>query len=386
MPWKETSVVSVREEFLTRALCKGTSFRKLCEEFGISRKTGYKWVERYSEDGRRGLADRSRRPLSSPREVGEDQVCAIVNLKLGRGWGPKKLQQLLLQSHPEIEPVSLSTIKRVLKKTGLVRERKRRRSTECGRIENRIQAQQPNELWTADFKGYWYSAERRRVDPLTVQDAYSRYVLCAQALADGKTQTVRTCFERLFEKHGLPGTIRTDNGSPFASVQAPLGLSQLSAWWVSLGINLDRIRPGHPEENGAHERMHGDLAVEVEQECHGEWEEQQAALEIWRQERNEERPHEALGMKVPAAVYQPSERKWSREEEVELEYPLEYLKRRVSSSGSIKISGVAIRVTQALAKWDVGLKASGPSLYTVWFGPLCLGSVNVKQKKFEPLR
>lgn len=386
MPWKEAAVVELRTEFIMRALRGDLPFVALCREYGISTKTGYKWKERFEKDGARGLNNRSRRPNSSPQQISEDQFCRIVKLKNAhRRWGPKKIRELLARSCWENEPVSLSTVKRVLKKAGLVQERRRKRPEQCGRIENRYQARGPNEIWTTDFKGYWYSAESRRVQPLTVQDAFSRYVLCAEAVPDSRIETVRRCFERLFECYGLPQTIRSDNGTPFACTHAPLGLTRLSAWWVSLGINLDRIRPGHPEENGGHERMHRDLSMEVEQTSEGNWEEQQVELEEWRRERNEERPHEGLGMRVPAELYKKSDRKFECNEEVELEYPPEHIKRRVNSEGVIRVLGAAVRITQALAQWDVGLKEFGEGKYTVWFGRLCLGTVNVELEAFEPL-
>ena len=387
MPWKETLAVELRTRFVMQALQGEMPFARLCRDYGISTKTGYKWKERFEGEGAKGLSDRSRRPRTSPQQISEDQICRIVNLKNAhQRWGPKKIRQLLMRKHAEVEAASLSTVKRVLKKAGLVEERGRRKAHECGRIENRVKAQEPNQVWSTDFKGHWYSADRKRVQPLTVQDAYSRYVLCAQALPDSRTETVKQSFEKMFECYGLPQTIRSDNGTPFASTRSPLGLSQLSAWWVSLGINLDRIRPGHPEENGGHERMHRDLAIEVEHSSDGSWEEQQAELELWRTERNEERPHEALGMRAPAELYKKSERRFDPKEKVELDYPREQLKRRVSSSGEIQIAGVRIRITEAVAKWDVGLQEIGEAKYAVWFGPLCLGKLNLETEAFEALQ
>ena len=386
MPWKETDVVEMRSEFVMRAMRGEQSFVALCREYGISAKTGYKWKERFEAEGLGGLRDQSKRPRSSPQQISEDQVCLIVKLKRAhQRWGPKKIRELLSRKDVEKEAASLSTVKRVLKKAGLVEARGRRQAQECGRIENRLKAEAPNDVWTTDFKGHWYSAERKRVQPLTVQDAYSRYVLCAQALPDSRTETVRKCFERVFECYGLPRTIRSDNGTPFASTNAPLGLSQLSAWWVSLGINLDRIRPGHPEENGGHERMHRDLSLEVEQSSDGSWDEQAAELEVWRRERNEERPHESLGMRTPAEVYKKSERNYEGDEEVELEYPSDYLKRKVSSGGEVRVAGARIRISEAIAKWDIGLKAVGPRSYAVWFGPLCLGALDLETEVFKAM-
>lgn len=382
MPWKETNAVSERTEFVCRARVGNDTMVELCREFKISTKTGYKWLRRYDEEGRQGLHDQSRAPHHKPQQIGEEQICAIIRLKSKRqNWGPKKIREILKKT--QTRTPSLSTIKRILKKVGMTARRRRRRSSEeCGRISNRIEAAAPNDVWTIDFKGHWYSAERKRVQPLTVQDAHSRYLLYAQAVSDGRMETVRKVMEKLFEQYGLPRTIRSDNGPPFASVQSPLGLSQLSAWWVSLGINLDRIRPGHPEENGGHERMHRDMAVEVEQEVGGDWAEQQAALELWRKERNEMRPHEALGMKVPAEVYVKSDRKWRKEDEG-MKYPLECLSRRVTRNGNISVNGVKIRITETLANRQVGLKRISGQSYAVWYGPLMLGTVNMETEAFE---
>lgn len=381
MPWKENHVADLRTEFVMRALKEEMPFLHLCREYKISTKTGYKWTERFGEEGVGGLFDQSRKPKSSPMQASEEEVCRIVRLKQAHPhWGPKKIRELFARKFSE--PSSLSTVKRILKKAGLVDERRRRKAEHCGRIENRIQASAPNEVWTTDFKGWWYSADKQRVEPLTVQDAYSRYVLCVEIVEDARSETVRKSFERLFEQYGLPQTIRSDNGPPFANTRSPLGLSRLSAWWVSQGINLDRIRPGHPEENGGHERMHRDLAREVEQTLECEWENSQPALDVWRRERNEERPHEALGMKVPAELYKKSERKW-KPAESEVEYPAEYFRRRTNDAGQISLEGVPIRISTAIAGWDVGLKKLSAKSYSVWFGTLCLGTIDLETEGFK---
>lgn len=384
MPWKETDIMNLRTEFVMRALHAELPFRTLCAEYGISTKTGYKWKERFLKDGLKGLADQSRRPHTSPGELAEDDICRLVEFKAAhRTWGPKKIRELFARAYPGADVPSLSTVKRVFDKAGLVKHRRRRRAEQCGRIASGLRAEQPNDLWTVDFKGWWYSTEKERIEPLTVRDAYSRYVLCVQALEDARTQTIRRRFEAIFATYGLPRVIRSDNGSPFASTSAPLGLSRLSAWWVALGIGLDRIEPGRPEQNGGHERMHRDIAIEVEAGPGGDLVAEQAALQTWRHEFNHERPHEALGMQVPADLYAKSPRTYDPSE-IELTYPADYHCRKACQNGTIKFAGVKVRVSQAVAGWQLGLKATGSRHHSVWFGPLCLGELDLRAEVFRP--
>lgn len=381
MPWKESHVVNLRNEFVLRVFAGKLSFEELCREYGISRKTGYKWKERFVKLGLEGLADRSRRPRGSPSSVAEETVCRIVALKLAhRGWGPRKIRKVFGRTYTDEELPSDSTFKRILDKVGLVERRRRRSQEESGRLSQPVQAERPNQIWTVDFKGWWRTRDRHRFEPLTVRDAYSRYILCARALANGRSQTVRAEFERLFTGHGLPEVIRSDNGSPFACTRAPLGLSRLSAWWLALGIDLDRITPHSPQENGAHERMHRDIALEVEAASAADATVQQAALDTWRTEYNHERPHEAIGMRVPNELYQPSSRRYEAGE-VELEYPLGYLRRRVTPAGTICLQSIPISVSTALVGWDVGLQPE-QDRYGLWFCRLRLGDLDLKTQKF----
>ncbi len=216
---------------------------------------------------------------------------------------------------------------------------------------------------------------------MTIRDDFSRYVLCAQALESARTETVREQLIRVFDRHGLPEVIRSDNGAPFAACNSPLGLSRLSAWWLSLGINLDRIAPGRPDQNGGHERMHRDLAWEVENKAEQDPATQQAALDVWRRTFNEERPHEALGMRVPQDLYQTSPRKFDQTP-VELSYPGEYLVRKVNHTGTVKIHNHRINVSQALRGYDVGLQANGIHRHSVWFCRLHLGEIDLEAQKF----
>ena len=218
------------------------NFRALCQEYGVSAKTGYKWKQRFLQEG---MAEESRRPKTSPEQLPEGEVCEIVRLKMAHlSWGPRKIRELYLRRHGEV--ASESTFKRVLERAGLTQKRRKRRSSEAGRLCSGRRATAANEVWTVDFKGWWRSGAKR-CEPLTVRDEHSRYLLEVRALQNARSETVRKSFERLFERQGLPGAIRSDNGSPFASALALLGLSRLSAWWVALGIDLERGRPGHPQ-------------------------------------------------------------------------------------------------------------------------------------------
>ena len=385
MPWKESQILNVRTEFVLRVFEGKVPFNELCKQYGISRKTGYKWKERFLELGLEGLNDRSRRPESSPSQASEDVVCKIVKLKLAHpSWGPRKIRVVFAKSFPDSELVSESSFKRILDKAGLVKRKCRRAATETGRLSNRTAAEAPNHIWTVDFKGWWRTGDRTKFEPLTIRDLYSRYILCAQTLPNNRSQSVRQAFERVFEQYGLPQVIRSDNGSPFAASNSPLGLSRLSAWWLALGIDLDRIPPARPDQNGAHERMHRDIALEVEAESSIDVQTQQSALDAWRTTYNYERPHEAIGMQVPSELYQKSNRKYDSST-IELDYPLGYLKRLVKASGTIKLQNVCVNISTALAGWHIGLKPESEHRYGVWFSRLRLGDVDLQTQKFQAI-
>ena len=363
-----------RIEFGLKAM-RALNFRALCQEYGISAKTGYKWKERFLREGIAGMGEESRRPKSSPEQLAEEKVCEIVRLKLAHAtWGPRKIRELYLRRHGEV--ASESSFKRVLERSGLTQKRRRRRAIEAGRLCNGRKGNAPNEVWTVDFKGWWRSSGRR-CEPLTVRDEHSRYVLELRAVQNARTETVRQSFERVFERAGLPQAIRSDNGSPFASVQGLFGLSRLSAWWVALGIDLERGRPGHPQDNGAHERLHRDISREIE--ALGETD--QSALDLWRQNFNYERPHEALQMRCPGEVYVSSPRKYEGTPE-ELEYP-QMCSRRVCPKGNIKLEGQRLFLSTALAGWSVGLKPIAAHCMEVWFGRLLLGQIDLSTSNFN---
>src|SRR5262245_17388340 len=382
MAWKATDVMDQKMAFALRAVRDVERFQQLCEEYGISRKTGYKWKKRFLQQGLEGLQDLSRKPNSSPTGLSEDVVCRIVALKQAHpSWGARKLREVLGRASGEQAVPSESSFKRVLEKAGLVQKRRRRSQNETGRLQLRVKAERPNQVWTIDFKGWWRTRDRGRFEPLTIRDDFSRFILCARSLESTETSAVKEQMERLFGEYGLPEIIRSDNGAPFAAPNSPYGLTRLSAWWLALGIDLDRIRPGHPQENGSHERMHRDMG-ELERSAAATPREQQAVLDVWRKTFNEERPHEALGMRIPMEVYQRSARDYDPTA-VELSYPTGYLQRRVGRSGQLKIDDTRIGVSVALAGYDVGLESVAAGPYAVWFGRLCLGDINLSTQRFQ---
>ena len=375
MPWKTKEPMDLRMEFAMKAM-RTENFRGLCAEYGISAKTGYKWYRRFLERGINGMVEESRRPHGHADQLSEEILCEMVRLKLAhRHWGPKKIRQLYLRRHGEA--ASESSFKRVLERVGLTEPRRRRqRSERAGRIWSGQRGQAPNEVWTVDFKGWWYDRSGQRCEPLTVRDEHSRYLLELRRLPDARSQTVRGCFERLFELHGLPGAIRSDNGSPFAHAKGVMGLSRLSAWWVALGIDLERGRPGHPQDNGGHERMHRDIGLELETQ-----KAEQEALDLWREEFNQERPHEALGMKCPAQVYQPWVRPYKGTPQ-DLEYE-GMASRKVNQIGYLRWGGAGYFIGTSLAGWSVGLKPQPQGTMEVWFGRLLLGWIDPATESFQ---
>lgn len=272
----------------------------------------------------------------------------------------------------------MSSFKRVLEKAGMVKKRRKRSAKAGGRIVEGRRASAPNEVWTVDFKGWWYD-EEGRCEPLSVRDQCCRFVLELQALPDARTDTVQARFVILFQEYGLPESIRSDNGAPFASSQGLLGLSRLSAWWLALGIDLERGRPGCPQDNGAHERFHRDVCAELEKTPYAE---RQPAFDVWRQEYNEVRPHDALGKCTPSEVYEPSPRRYHGTPEI-----LEYegcATRRVNARGKISWEGKAIFLSTALRGWDVGLRPAEKGLIDVYFARLHLGQIEPSTAAFLP--
>jgi transposase InsO family protein len=371
----------IRKEFVTEALLEGANFAGLCRQYGISRKTGYKWRERALAEGLNRLAEHSRRPKRSPRQLEEEAICLLVRLKLCHpAWGPKKICQLFGKQRQPVP--SLSSCQRVLARTGLVQARARRRRPQGQRLAVGAVARAPNQVWTVDFKGWWRTADGCRCEPLTVRDAFSRFVLAVRTMPKADTATVQDEFARLFATYGLPEVIKSDNGVPFASVQAPLGLSRLSAWWVALGIDLDRSRPASPQDNGGHERLHRDIAAEVSRYAQQDLPRQQAALDLWREQFNWERPHEALGGRCPGECYAKSSRPFPLQPPV-LDYPEGFFPRKIKRQGALRWAGQPFQISTALAGWHVGLRYLDCDHLEVWFCHLLLGHIELSTASFQ---
>lgn len=379
MPWPTVTMNDSRVEFVRRAQRKEGNFAALCREYRISRKTGYKWLRRATEEGLQGVRERSRRPRKSSEQLDEATICAIGQLKLAHPrWGPKKIRALYAQLYGAAP--SVSSCHRILRKLGLVEPRRRRVRRSTATLTADVVARAPNDVWTVDFKGWWRTLNGERCEPLTVRDAYSRYVLATVMLSSTGFEAVKAVFVQLFTLFGLPGAIRSDNGSPFATAAAPLGLSRLSAWWISLGINPVRGRPGCPQDNGAHERMHGDIAGEIASYVQLDRAAQQASLDLWRREYNEVRPHEALGDRRPAEVYQRSARRY---QEQRPEYGIGYLVRKVSSIGNIRWDGQLVFISGALAGHEIGLRHTLDHTYEVWLYHFLIGSFDPRTCRFQ---
>jgi putative transposase len=379
MSWKVSGAQHLRAEFVLVASEPDVGTSAACRQFGVSRKTGYKWLRRYREAGLCGLTDRSRRPRSSPLSVSGTLVLELVRLRREHPhWGPKKLRRLLLRTgfRPEEVP-GVATVGRVLRRTGLSEAKGRGRPRRWEPEGPLSAAAGPNDVWTVDFKGYWRAGDGERCEPLGIRDLFSRYILCLRPMRRRRTEDVRGVFAEIFERYGLPAAIRSDNGAPFASMAGPYGLTRLSAWWRTLGIKLDRIDPGHPEQNGSHERMHRDLAAEIQGQPAPTLEEEAVRLERWRVDYNISRPHEALGQKTPGEVYRVSSRRL--EDVKRYQYPCGYLLRRVDAYGYITLTGKEISLSGALARSEVGLERLDDTHWRVWFCDMAIKEICVKR-------
>jgi putative transposase len=354
---------------------------QLCAGFGISRETGYVWLRRYRQLGLGGLVELNRAPLRHPNQTAVSIEEAILGLRQAHmTWGPRKLKRILERDQPGRVWPATSTVGEIVKRAGLVVARKKRRRTEPY-TEPLKHAVESNRVWCADFKGWFKSRDGARIDPLTISDAWSRYLLRSQAVEKTDTERVRAIFEAAFREHGLPWAMRTDNGPPFAS-PAVGGLSRLAVWWIKLGIMPERIQAGHPEQNGRHERMHRTLKLDLRRA--EDWRGQQLELDRFRHDYNHVRPHETLGMQTPASVYEPSPRPYP-ERVPEVEYPDTMLVRTIRSHGHFRWNKHDVFLSEVLWGEPVGLLPVDEDLYTVYFAHVPLACFDSRRLKVVPL-
>ena len=360
------------------------SMTELCQRYEIARETGYVWLRRYRERGLDGLVEHSRAAWRHGNQTPAEIEQMVLELRQAHmRWGARKLKRILERDEPGRVWPAASTMGTMLKREGLiVARRKRRRTTAYS--EPLAHADGPNRVWCADFKGWFRTGDGQRIDPLTITDAHSRYLLRCQAVEKTDTARVQAIFEAVFREHGMPEAIRTDNGAPFAS-SAIAGLSRLAVWWMKLGIVPERIEAGHPEQNGRHERMHRTLKQEVAQPAAANRREQQRAMERFRQEYNQVRPHEALGMQTPAAVYQPSARSFPVRLR-EPEYPDDMLVRQVKHQGQFRWKKQDVFLSEVLWGEPVGLLPLDDRWFTIYFARFPIARFDSRQLRVLSLK
>ena len=381
MPWQECNVMDERVRFVARLL-DGEKMAPLCRKFGISRKTGYKIFNRYKDLGVEGLMDRSKRPYRQANKLPFQVEALIVGLRREHPtWGAPKIREKLRRLYPDVPTPAISTVHAVLDRHGLVKRRGRKRHKAKGTALSHAKA--PNDLWCADYKGEFMLADKRYCYPLTISDFDSRYLIAVEALHTTKEAFAFTVFERAFKEFGLPKGIRTDNGVPFASPHALFGLSKLSVWWLRLGIEIERIKPGHPEQNGRHERMHLTLKQETTKPAGDNFLQQQAKFDDFVACFNQDRPHQALDMATPAEKYVTSERLYQGLPEID--YPFHDRAITVTQCGRICMGRRKINLSTVFAGQKVGIKQTDDRIWLVSFMTYDLGYFDDETQRLEPL-
>jgi putative transposase len=376
MPWRTTCAMDERVRFIAEWLKSEESRAVLCRRYGISRKTGYKLGSRYAAEAAGAFRERSRAPHHQAGALPESVVQGLLELRARHPtWGPRKLRGWLVERQPAGPWPATSTIGALLARHGLTRPR-RRRTRIPGGAPVGAAAERPNARWSADFKGWFRTGDGARCEPFTLVDYASRFLLRCQIVPAGDETHVRPLCEAAFREYGLPEALLTDNGPPFVTTGVG-GLSRLAIWWIKLGIQPERTAPGHPEQNGRHERMHLTLADETTEPPQATVRAQQRRLHAFRQEYNHERPHEALGQRPPARVYQPSPRAYP-ERLPEPEYPAGSEVRRVHHNGEVRWHGQVIYLGQALAGELIGLEELVEECWRVRFGPVTLGWLDMR--------
>ena len=384
MPWRECSVMDERLRFIARLL-EGEGMSEVCRSFGISRKTGYKIFNRYRNEGLEALTDRSRRPVRYANQLPEPVEAMIVRLKKEKPhWGARKIRELLVKRLAgDVRIPAKSTVHAVLDRHGLVSQARKRNRANKAQGTQLSEAIEPNDLWCADFKGEFKLGNGRYCYPLTITDQASRYLLCCEAFESTREHGVFEAFRRVFGEHGLPAAIRSDNGLPFASPNGLYNLSKLSVWWLRLGIGLERIKPGCPQQNGRHERMHLTLKKEATRPPGKNSLQQQARFDDFVSEFNDERPHEALAMKAPADVYTPSSRAYEGLPEVE--YPFHDRDILVTACGRVCMHRKKINISTVLAGQKLGIKEVDDGIWLVSFMHYDLGYIDLEQRTLQTI-
>ena len=385
MPWQGVSTMDLRVQFVAEYLSGLWSMTELAEQYGISRKTGYKWVARYERAGPAGLVDRSRRPHRSPAAVEAAVVAQVIEARRRKPyWGARKLRQWLATREPGKAWPSRSTMHTVLQRHGVVRSQRPRRRAAPRPSGPRHRADQPNDVWTVDFKGHFRLTSGPRCYPLTLRDLATRFTLRCDALHGEQTVPTRRRFARAFAAYGLPACIRSDNGHPFAGTGLAR-LSRLAVWWIRLGIHVEQIALGRPDQNGAHEQFHRVLKAETTRPPAPSFPAQQRRFDRFRREYNEERPHEALADAVPASRYRPSSRPLPARLPP-VEYPGHWEPRRVSAVGTISWRNHPVFLSEALAGETVALEEIDDGIWTVYFAQVPLARWLERQRRLQPLR
>jgi transposase InsO family protein len=377
MPWKKIDLRSQRYELVRQMIAGELNVVELARRFGITRQAAYKWRKRYRRSGCSGLADQTRRPQRCPHKLSTQWIRRIRQTRLRHPtWGARNLRWKLVRRFGAKGVPSTATISRYLRKLGLARGRRRQRR---GPIVLRKGLHVPSrchEVWTVDFKGWFRTGDGQRVEPLTVRDLHSRYVLETVLLPSNDVERTRRAFESVFRRYGLPARIRCDNGTPFGGC-GPTGLTRLSAWWIKLGIEVDFITPGRPCENGAHEQFHRIYKAEVAQQPASSLKEQQKVTNQWVRHYNEQRPHQGLGMKTPAEVFRANPRKlkatraWT--------YSRGWERKWVKANGEISTNGSRRYVGEAFVRDYVGLKPLRRGVSEVYFGPALVGELHSQE-------
>ena len=384
MPWKESRIVDQRLQFLSSYQQKEMSLSDLCREFGVSRPTGYRWINRYKEVGPEGLLDRSRKPHGCSHATSEATENAILALRSKHpSWGARKLKARLEKVQPRVNWPAASTFGNILHRADLTNpKQKKRRTTPCSEPFSEVTA--PNQLWCMDFKGYFSTGDGTRCDPFTITDAHSRYLIRCQTVSRMDLSQVVAVCEAAMREYGMPARIRTDNGAPFAGTGL-LGLSKLSLSWTKMGIVHERIQPGRPQQNGRHERMHRTLKEDTTKPPALTLRLQQKKFDRFRQIFNHERPHEGLNNETPASLYQRSSIMFPRVL-TPFTYPRGFQTRRVNTSGDISWHKDRVFISQVFSFEDLGFEEMDEEIFRVYFREIELGELDVTELRFRPVR